>query len=118
MWSFTAIFPQNYEPIMRQQSVQLLDGDKHPISGMLVSSPFSSATTDSDGYATLTITDLGTTITIGSNIQENATVNYCGQYIDTPQLGYCSSGNYGMYMLYPTTTTNWQATTQRQIEYL
>jgi hypothetical protein len=118
MWSFTAVFPQNYEPIKRQQSVQLLDGDKHPISGMLVSSPFSSATTNSDGNATLTITDIGTPITVGSNIQGNTTVNYGGQYIDTSQLGYCSSDNYGIYMLYQTTTANWQETTERQIEYL
>ena len=116
-WSFTAIFPLNYSIVMRQQTVQLVNGNKQPISGMLVSSPFSSATTNSDGYATLNITLLGTPITVGYNMQTNADGNFCGQYNETYERGYCFGGDYGIYMLYPTTSTNWQASTDRQIEY-
>jgi hypothetical protein len=116
-WSFTAIFPINYAPVMRQQTVHLVDENNQPISGMLVSSPLSTARTNSDGYATLTITDLGTPITLGYNIQTNAYGNFCGNYYDIRQVGYCSSVDYGIYMLYPT-TANWQAPTNRQIQYL
>ncbi|MGO8806194.1 MAG: C39 family peptidase [Candidatus Bathyarchaeia archaeon] len=115
-WSFTAIFPLNYAPVMRQQIVHLVDENNQPISGMLVSSPLSTARTDSDGYATLTMTYLGTPITLGYNMQTNAYDNFCGHYYDTRQVGHCSSGDYGIYMLYPT-TANWQATTNRKIQY-
>ncbi len=118
IWSFNAIFPLNYSAIMRQQTMQLVNENKQAISGMLVSSPFSSATTNTDGYATLTITLLGTPIAVGYNMQTNANGNYCGQYNETHQLNRSFSEDYGIYMLYPTTTENSQATTTKQIEYV
>jgi hypothetical protein len=99
MWGFMAVFPLNYTPILCQQTVQLLDKNSNPISGTLVSSPFSSATTNSYGYATLTITDLGTPISVGYDMQAYSNRSYCGQYNENLyiELGYST------YMLYPTT---------------
>jgi hypothetical protein len=121
MWGFTAIFPLNYVPIMQQQRIQLVDENGKPISGMLVSSPFSSATTDSNGYATLAITVLGTPISAGYNMQAHADGDYNGQYVETSigKLGYSFAGDYGLYMLYPATNAYWQTTSDySQIEYL
>lgn len=116
-WSFNAIFPLNYSAIMRQQTVQLLNENKHAISGMLVSCPFSSATTDSEGYATLTITLLGTPMVVGSNMQTNSNGTYCGSYSETHQLNCSFSEDYGIYMLYPTTSANLKMPPAKQILY-
>lgn len=121
MWCFTAIFPINYATIMQQQRIQLIDASGDPVSGMLVSSPFSSATTDSKGYATLTISDLGAPISVGNNMHANADGNYCGQYAENADsaVGYTFSEDCGMYMLYPSINECCQVATNFScIEYL
>jgi len=121
IWGFMAVFPLNYAPIMCQQSVQIMYKNGNPISGILVSSPFSSAITDSKGYARLNITELGAPISVGYNMQACSNRTYSGQYTENPylELGFSFGENYGMYMLYPSTNatglTTWN---YPQIEFI
>lgn len=120
-WCFTAIFPIDYTPIMTQQRIQLVNQNGNPLSGMLVSSPFSAATTDSQGYANLTTTYLGTPITIGNNMQAQANITYSGEYTEASntQIGLSFSTQQGIYMLYPATSPFGQTISDfSQIEYL
>ena len=120
MWCFTAIFPVGYAPIIQQQRIQLVNENGNPLAGMLVSSPFSSAQTDSNGYATLNITAFGSPISVGFNIHASGNGSCSGEYGETSdmKLGYSLGGDFGIYMLYPSAAANWQATRCPQIEYL
>ena len=120
MWCFTAIFPIGYAPIIQQQRIQLTNENGNPLADMPVSSPFSSARTDPNGYATLNITTLGSPISVGFNLHAYGDGDYCGAYGESSdlKLGYSLSGDFGIYMLYPAAAAAWQATRCQQIEYV